>query len=591
MTTNQQTKIEDFAKLQILTKEAILQAEIRFRSKLLNIYNEASQAKQLISVNWEQYTKFLRGAQWPSRRPKYRVSAVINYLIENIERKTALLTDTKPIPDVQARSDQLQDTADILNILISTIFEGSSFGQGMVDVVENSQVFGSGAVGTLFDKDGDGGRGDISTPSYDPRAVYFDPLVRKSYLLHDGEYVILEDIWALSKAQDMYPKRADNFKSDVGLVRFQPNQKPGFFSAAKNMILRTRPDTQQGSEIPRVYIREFWLKDRSKKNDKYRFKNQARKVVMVGDVIVDDGDNPYNDGEFPVDLLAWHTDFDSAWGWGDVELLKNPQELINKITAAVMENIALMSNAIWVGDDDALTAKEWARLNSAPGTYVKKRRGRELHREPGVALPAYVQQTVQGLIGSQEKITGMIDVMRGDSSGQVSSGVGIESLQLMAQALIRLRARSIEAMQARIGRKLISRIFQFFEPEKILEVLRDTESVDSELMKSVQTELLKPITERKDDAWTKVGFKIEPGSSLGLAKAQRHIESMKLKEMGSIDDEALLEDIEYPHRKKVLLRMAKKREAEAVPEVGPPAGSGGTQFPTQKNASPSGRTQ
>jgi len=591
MTTPEATKIEDFAKLQILTKEAERIAETEFRIKLLNLYTEASQSKAKVSRNWDLYTQFLRGAQWPARRPAYKVSAVINYLIENIERKTALLTDTKPIPDVQPRSDTLQDTADILNILISVIFEGSSFSQAMVDVVENAQVFGTGSIGTLFDADGDGGRGDIGVPSYDPRAVYFDPLVRKSYLLCEGEYVILEDVWPLSKAQDMYPKRADLFKSDVGLVRFQGEQSKGFFGTIKSKILQTRPEAQQGSEIPRIYVREFWLRDRSKTDGKLRFKNGARKVIMIGDLIADDGDNPYNDGQFPVDLLAWHTDFSTAWGWGDVELLKNPQELINKITATVMENIALMSNAIWVGDQDALTKEEWARLNSAPGTYVKKRPGRELRREPGVPLPSYVGETVQGLVGASEKITGMIDVMRGNATGQVSSGVGIESLQLMAQALIRLRARAVESMQERVGRKLISRIFQFYKPDKIMEVLQETTRIDSAAMQAITSELLKPISKRKDDAWTKVGFKIEPGSSLGLAKVQKRIESMKLREMQVIDDPALLEDIEYPHRRSVLARMSQKREAEEVPEVGPPAGAGGTQFPTQKNASPAGRTQ
>ena len=592
---DQQSKVEDFQKLQILAHEAEKQAEVRFRQKLLNIYAESAQDKERVAKNWDNYIAFLRGRQWPTRRPSHKVSALLNFMIENVERKTALLTDTKPIPKVSPRSDKLQDTADILNTLLSMIFESSSYTQARADIVENCQVMGSGFSGTLYNSDIDAGRGGIEVVSYDPRAVYIDPLVRKSYLLAEGEYVILEDIWSLEKARDMFPKRADMYQASAGLSRYGLAKKGGFLSGLRSRIFSSTQQQTKLSEVPRVYVREFYLRDRQKKDDstQYRFNKASRRVVMIGDVIADDGSNPYNDGEFPIDMIAWHTDFDTAWGWGDVELLKSPQELINKITATIIENIALMSNAIWIGDQDALPKEEWNRLNNAPGSYVKKHPGRELRREPGVPLPAYVGQTVNSLELASEKMTGMVNVMQGISTGQVASGVGIESLQLMAQALIRLRARAQESMQERIGRKLISRIFQYYEPDKIFEVLKESEEQTSktETIVALTSELLKPVARRKKEYWTDIAFKIEPGSSLGLAKTQRRVESMRLFELKAIDDEALLNDIEYPNRTKVLKRMDEKREAEGAAELAQngQSGSAVSQFPHQAGASPQGR--
>uniref|UniRef100_A0A6M3KIA4 Putative head to tail joining protein n=1 Tax=viral metagenome TaxID=1070528 RepID=A0A6M3KIA4_9ZZZZ len=583
-------KIEDFKKLQVLTHEAELKAELLFREKLLNIYNEAAIYKQQITANWDMYKNFVRGAQWPSRRPSYKVSAVVNFIIENVERKTALLTDAKPIPFVVPRSDKYQDTADILNAIISVIFQEHSFGLANADLVENAQVFGSGFLNTVYNKDSK----EVLVCATDPRAIYIDPLVRKSYLLVEGEYVIIEDVWSLSRAQDMYPKRADMLRPDAGLSRFRTDNSQGMFQRMMNKVFKTTDGNLSTSEIPRVYVREYWLKDRSKNDEgKARFKNAARKVVMIGEVIVDDGDNPYLDGDFTTDMLAWHTDFDSCWGWGDVELMKSPQEIQMKLLATVVENATLMSNAIWVGDADALSKEEWTRLNNAPGTHVKKRPGRELRREPGVPLPSYVMDTNNYMEIAKEKITGMVDVMRGIRTGQVSSGVGIESLQMMAQALVRLRARALEAMHQRVGRKLVSRIFQFYEPEKIFEFLRATSADMEQDMKEVSSELLKPISSRSKTAWKDVALKIEPGSSLGLAKTQRQIQSMRLREMQVIDDQALLEDIEYPHREKVLARVKQKREDETNQEIAgqqPPQGGGrGTQFPGQAGGSPKGR--
>ena len=586
-----QSKIEDFAKLQIITREAELEAEVRFKEKLQGIYTEAAQNKENYSSNWRSYIDFLRGKQWPDRRPSHKISAILNFLIENIERKTALLTDTKPLPKVIARSDSAQNTADILNTILGMIFESSSFAQAVSETVENAQVLGTGALGTLYDPDTDAGRGGVSIVSYDPRAVYFDPLVRKSYLLSEGEYVIVEDVWSLEKARDIFPKRANMYQADAGLSRFVSQKQEGFFASIKSKVFKPREDKLTTSEVPRVYVREFWLRDRSKKSDSdtYRFHNASRKVVMIGEVIADDGDNPYNDGQFPLDLYGWHTDFDSAWSWGDVELLKSPQELMNKIIATVLENIALMSNAIWIGDQDALTKEEWIRLNNAPGSYVKKRPGRELRRDPGVPLPNYVLEALGMLETGSEKVTGMVDVMRGIRTGQVSSGVGIESLQMMAQALIRLRARALEAVHERVGRKLISRVFQYYKPDKIFEVLRETKDIDAKTIEPIVSELLKPLDKRKKDAWTDIAFSIEPWSSLGLAKTQRRIESMRLYELKAIDDEALLNDLEYPHRNKVLERIHSKREAEQTQETVQSPGGVAKQFPNQSGGSPQGR--
>ncbi|MFA5132948.1 MAG: hypothetical protein WC444_06505 [Candidatus Paceibacterota bacterium] len=587
-------QIEQFEKLQILSKEAEVRREIEYVGMLNKYYTEAALYKQQHTQDWARYTKFLKGEQWPVRRPSHKVSSVINFTIENIERKTALLTDSKPIPSIVPRSDSFQDTADILNDLCSAIFEQSVFGQGMSDVVYNGQVFGAGFTSTVYDRSGGNGRGEILVPSVDPRAAYFDPLVIKSYNLCEGEYFIVEDVWALSKAQDIYPKVADRIKADAGLTPFrQAQQHKGFLSTLLGTIFQPQGiQDPHVSAVPRVYIREFWLKDRSKtERGKPEFKNMSRKSVLIGDVVLaDDGENPYDDGEFPQDMLSWHADPDCGWSWGDVELLTNPQEQFNKLLATILENAILMSNAIWVGDADALTKEEWIKLTNAPGSHVKKRPGRELRREAGVALPQYVFEVANFLKVAKDEITGMVDVMRGIRTGQVSSGVGIEALQMAAQALVRLRGRAIEAMHMRIGRKLISRIFQFYEPERIFEVLRARQSKYEQQIKEIESELLRPVSKRKERAWLDVVFQIEPGSSLQLVKQERKQQSMNLRKMQVIDDRALLEDLEYPHREDVLKRVEMKRQDEQNQEVTPqqPASHAGasTQFPNQSGGSP-----
>ena len=586
-------RVEQFKKLVILRNKEIMLREQAYKNVLEGLYIESSLFKQNMARQWENYITFARGEHWPARRPRHRVSAVINFTLENIERKAALLTDAKPIPRVQAHDDSLQDTADILNTLLAGIFESSQLGLAHEDLIHHLQVMGSGFLGSPYDHLADFGRGEVTIPAYDPRHCYFDPIVVKSYALDEAEYVIVEDIWPLSKAKDIFPKRADLYEAQTGLLNLEQGSQRGWMQRLRDRFVRPSTANVIVDAIPRVSIREFYLRDRSRTNrGGYEFDNACRKTVMIGTVIADDGSNPYIDGEFPVDMMSWHKDFDTAWGWGDVELGKNPQEMVNKLIASMVENAMLMSNAIWVGDATALKKEDWEKLSNQPGAHVKKQPGRDLRREQGEGIPESMIALTNTLGVAHEKILGMVDVMRGIRTGQVSSGVGIESLQMMAQALIRLRARSLEALDERVGRKLVSRIFQYYKPEKVAAAVKARKRSEGAISEIV-SELLKPISQRKLQKWTNLAFSIEPGSSLGLAKQQRRVESFRLYEQKAIDRRALLTDLEYPHREKVLKRMeeaeqdAVEREKNAQLEGG--GGDKATRFPSQAGASPAGR--
>jgi hypothetical protein len=66
---------------------------------------------------------------------------------------------------------------------------------------------------------------------------------------------------------------------------------------------------------------------------------------------------------------------------------------------------------------------------------------------------------------------------------------------------------------------------------------------------------------------------------------------MQLHKLGIIDDQAVLDDLEYPHREKVLKRVRAKRQREDDKEIPPrlSPGSQGSQFPNQTGGSPAGR--
>ena len=551
----------------------ISEAEREFTNKLTLLRQEALDIRHEYDHKWDYYIAFARGQNhWSKRRPKYRVNGILNFIPSNIERKTALLTDTKPIIDVKPRrKSRLDDSADILKNVIDGIWAEQQVDQKLAELITLAQITGSCPVNTLWDKTLDFGSGDINIMPMDPRRVLVDNYITRSYRVDRGEYVIIDDIITLDKARDMFPNRADLIKPVTEFSSYKTQRERQSFWAKFYTPFK---HSSRPSVIPRTLISEFWFKDRSKdKNGKYYFNGAVRRTVVCGGVIVRDGGNPYWDGKFPVDMLDWHFNVDSPYGWGDIELLSSPQMMINKLISTTLENAILMSNAIWVGDRDALSKEDWRKLNNEPGSYVRKRPGKELRREGPTQMSEYTIVLAKFLQEAMSEMSGMVPSILGQRSGQVSSGVGIEQLQMAAQAMIRLKARSIEALLSRIGQKLISRIFQFYTTDRVLNFLGKQD--EFQLFEFIRTKLVGN-KQLQQDAFKDYMFLVVPGSSLAMSKVQKAIVATQLFQMGILDEMDLLQAMEYPNAEKIAIQ-AKARREMMMKQMAQGQGAGGGQ--------------
>ena len=71
--------------------------------KLNKIWEENRRVKDVVEKDWQGSRDMIRGDQLPKRRPEHKPPAVLNLLRPLIERKLAMLTDTKQRFTVQPR--------------------------------------------------------------------------------------------------------------------------------------------------------------------------------------------------------------------------------------------------------------------------------------------------------------------------------------------------------------------------------------------------------------------------------------------------------------------------------------------------------
>jgi hypothetical protein len=320
------------------------------------------------------------------------------------------------------------------------------------------------------------------------------------------------------------------------------------------------------SVVPRSVVRDFWVRDRKTRDGGKLAFPGWREILVVGGCIVEDGQSPYIDGNLSFDMMEWDFNVDSAYGLNEVLKLEMPQLMFNKVLATVIENSVLMSNGIWVGDTNALSEKDWERLSNEPGSFVKKRPGAELRREGGVALPANLTQVLTLLLTGLEKLSSITEVSEGRRPGQVTSGAGIEALQLAASTAIRLKARQIESLIQRIGQKMIARIFQYYTEDRVFNFVGEAGGMKQFIY---EREKIRELVEKSGGtmltAFQDFTYKVVPASSLALTKWQKGLIAMQLFQAGAIDREALLEAVEYPNREEILKRTKEAQQSGEEP--------------------------
>lgn len=516
-----------------------------------------------VSKGWENLPDFFRGkTHWHDKRPSHKVSPVLNFLRQAIERKTSQMTDTKPFITILPFYDPLTRCAEALEDIITSKWSEQSLDMTLTDIIFYSELFGSCGVNTTWDRSLLHGEGDSTFQTIDPRNFNFDPACTCSYFVDRAEYIRIDDIKPTSLIRYMYQDYSDEIKADAPVDFYTPERRnyDRKGRVIKKVVNRFMGKNESGA-LDRSLVREYWVQDRTLTDKKLKYPG-GRHFVIAGGALVLDEPNPYWDERFPVDMLDWHRNPDSAWGDGELDDLMQLQIMLNKLVAIVIENGIMQSNGIWIGDNNALKPDEWNKLDNVPGLKVKKKPGSELRREPGIPIPATILNAIRYLEGAIEKLAGNTEIVQGNAPGEVRSGIAVEALQQAALSIVRLKARFVESLLERVGQKMIARIFQFEGGDRQMWRIRDDKYYESfkyvsDILSGDSKESKKYLKNRKD-AWKNFLFKIRPGSSMSMNKWQETVMALQLYQAQPqplIDREGVLDMIELPNRTEILQRM------------------------------------
>jgi hypothetical protein len=494
--------------------------------------------------------------------------------------------------------------SEILTQILRSKWDRRLFGQVVAEGILDMAGYGTVVSKQEWNPEIDFGLGDFEFETVDPLYVYPDPNGRNVNDKDSQRFqtAVPTDV---EEVKRRYPKWAHLLKPNIGeeplakSARSEVEDDYRVRSVSDFNILLQSSKPMEGDEqknqilLVTTYckseeVEEFEIKEKDEKgNEVTKFQTRkkfpnGRKIVHANGVLLEDGDNPYIDGKFPFARAQDHIRAREFWGMGEVEQLRGPQDMVNKVMSYVMDVLILMGNPIWVCDTSSGVDTE--NLVNAPGLVVEKNEGTEVRRESGVQLQPFILQTLDRLVELFDKISGINDVSQGAQPRSNSSGIAIELLQEAAQTKLRLKSRNIEAWLTEVGQQFVSRILQYYTIPRVIRLTGDDNAgrffkvaIDEQIDESGEASRVLQIQEFDRDEFGNISqqeprelqlkgnldVKIQTGTALPFAKAQREAQATKLLEMGIYDEEDYLEDIQHPRKDKVLEKLSQRKQMQA----------------------------
>jgi hypothetical protein len=558
------------------------------------IFEKNKKYRKNYDENWLDYYKMFRGVQWLTARPSFRHSEVFNLIFQHIQGSVPIITDTRPKVQYLPRDPSDLQWAELINKVYEADWDSHGWLFKTTEVIYDSHIYGIGYSSMKYDPDANFGAGQIVYKSEDPFHCFPDEDSEDVNEL--SESFIYAKPLDIHKAKRDYPKKAEMIKPDMVDVVGASKHNLGEIRFRSPINTKTNVDTfgtvsDYGEENEKCLCIEAYLKpgdiveeamEQEYGNKKYvqklKYPNGRYIKVCGGVPVADETPLPYDDCKFPFSRLVNYILPREFYGISEVEPLKSPQQVFNKLVSFVLDVLTIMGNPVWIMDTSSGIDPE--TVFNRPGLILEKEPGSEVRREEGVQLQPYVMSIIDRVKTWFDQLGGTTDVTRGVQPGAVTASSAIENLLDAAQTRLRQKMRNLDAYLITVGQQYLSRVLQFYTAPRVFRLTNDDGSmtffkfhvehgedgkhaVYSSYSQSEDGSMMENAPERVPIKG-ELDVKVATGTGLPFAKMDKEQRLLQYFDRGIIDDQEVLEQSDYPNAEKVLERVARKKQEAAM---------------------------
>lgn len=517
---------------------------------------------QDLGTKWDKLEKVVRGDQWVQDVPDYMSTPVINVLFALIEAAVSRLTDVNPEVLVTPRRDPEanQDLATMLTQTQGYLWFVNKMKRRCREAARYALRLGTGIFSAVWDPDMHDGVGDVRYGVTHPKNFFNDP---RAYEIDDMEYCFTR-----------VPKSIEY------LARRWVQKGALIVPDADTAFDHKEPAADRSSPESTASLHAYWSRDEH---------GDMTVMYYAGDLVLDiiggkhDKQRPntpvYQHNRFPFAKFVDYEADKEFWGVSETELVLMLQRLINDFEAQVIDNTRLMANVQWIVSKVESGLKEedaWC-IGSRPGNVIFTRNG-GIEKLEGTPIPIHVTQHIEWLIYMMEQILGIHDVVQGKQPGSVRSASGIIALQESANIRIRNKAANLEEALTEMVDQGNWLVLEHYSEERqvrtgggikapivTLDIRKALEKRQVEMAAQAgvitgPTDINQMTPETMQMVKETVKFPpfdvaVNLGPAVPYSQALQYEQAKEFYQLGAIDQEALLEAVNFPNKERILARM------------------------------------
>lgn len=510
-------------------------------NKILTLYKNAYTSKANLHALWDDCYKAYKGDLFRKALPDYKAQVIDNMIFSTVETIIPILFSHNPQFIVLPQIPEMFDRAQMVQNLLDFEFERAKVFPTLLQGIKTGVITGTSPFAVIWDSNASNGLGEVKLIPISPFNFFVDPMATS---IDDAEYVIYATYKPVGQVIKQFPEKKEL------LLKTTTQPQDEYLLYGKEADLMNIKDVVLYIEC---YMRDYTIESEiiEEEGQKYQITKRkypnGRRIIVAGDVLLYDGENPYKDGRFPFVVWKCYENPNSFWGIGEVEQIIEPQRYRTEILNCIIENARTTANAVWILDKNC--GIDHNTITGRPGLVIRKNPGTEVRRESPQPLPAYVQNLPVLFAQDIENISGVYDVTRGEKPLGVTAAAAITALQEQAQGRIRLKVQLLEQALSEIGSLWLSRVQQFWETKRYITFIDKA------------TETQKFILISKHDLDGDFTVRIKAGSTMPVNKTARLQQLIQMAQtrgedgLPLVDRRTILENADLPNVNEILERI------------------------------------
>lgn len=590
---------------------SILQPEEEAREikMILGWQREAANARKEFDKHWNERRKAYKGKTWQAQKTsEAKQTPEMNLIRVVVQTILPILTDANPGFNVLPRDPTDIKFTQMLSDSLDSLWDRLGMPIRIVEVLMDQSILDNGCLKVFWNPDLEDGRGDIDIEVKDPENIW----VNKGAIDFDREckVVIERVIKTVGEWKRLFPDKAHMIHADS---TSEQRQKEEAARPTSEVTLVSPVDQDKNKNADageaigddNAYAEgwEVWYQDDSveefdlesedgikEKKLRKKFPNGHLTTLLPWQkLILQSVQNPNEGPNFNPYVRFVDTIMPRQfYGEGLVESLIDIQKMLNKVAQTIVEYMRLMSNPIWIADKTS--GVNWEKVTNKVGLIIQKEAGTEVRRDIPPPIPGYIFEFFRLLQSFSNEVSGVHDVTQGRKPAGVTAAEAIETLQEAAHTRVRLKERNMQVSLSKLAKLVIAMMLQKYRAPRYhrvagtdaevpsfvefgiddgaqngnLTINRRTWAYDPAQGKYVSTPL-----ESAQAVKGLFDVKVQAGTSMPFAKAQRSNLAIRLAEGGFIDQTALLKKLEWEDAQEVITRMNQAKQAAAASQPQP----------------------